>query len=326
MIEDLLANELSKQFDTEVKTIYPYKNLWKTDTNKGEFIIKGYKNSNIIRWLSYLGEEVKKKGFTNFPNLIKNDYGNSYIELFNQYYVLIPYIKGRTASYHNETDIKKTVEMMAAFHHSAGFIGNDQSPAPHQMIYNKFEDRLTRFKRLYHELIHRNNKDLLDSQIIYLGKTMINLAEKALENFDVKEMSSLQEDAVSFKLIAHRDVASHNFIITERAWIIDFDLSGFEPQFLDLLQMINRAMLEWKWDVNTFVRIEETYCSFKKLKDNEKKILRQLSLYPNEFFRESLGVYYYPKKYKRESVKKLMNIFTQHIERYYFFQKHILNA
>ena len=153
---------------------------------------------------------------------------------------------------------------------------------------------------------------------------MIYFAEKALDQIDFQLLNRLEEEAKQNRIVSHRDVANHNFLINKNVWLIDFDLSSFEPQILDLWQFINRVMLEQKWDIHIFENIKDIYIENRKLRDNEKLLIHQLSLFPNEFLREAIGPFLHPKKYNKKNAFYVVNNFLENYEKYLYFQKNIL--
>ncbi|OEF98029.1 hypothetical protein BHF71_03135 [Vulcanibacillus modesticaldus] len=321
---ELFQEKIFKNYGILPNKITRFNHLLRVTSREGEWVIKGYKKpvSNIM-WINYLSQELKKKGFKRISMILLTNNGLPWFNIGEQLFILMPCIKGKMANYTMETDLEKVIEVLAGFHHHGGWIGDDYFPNIYKPIYLKYLERLGRFQELYQHLINKVKKDQLDRQILVLAPTIIKLAKNSLQAIDLKQLNHLYQEAIDNHLVVHRDVASHNFIIGEQSWIIDFDLSSYEPQFLDLLQLINRVIVDWNWDLEMFVKLENTYHSYRKIRNEEKKLIRQLSLFPNDFFRESLGAYLYPNRYKKKNVLKIINKYNENLEAYLFFQKNL---
>lgn len=324
-MEELLKQYIFKYYGISAIHITPYGHLWKLSTESNEYMIKSYRKPYIVHWLSYLSDELKRKGFKNFPTILKNKKGNPYIRIENNYYIVMPYLKGASAKYNNINDTEKVVKELATFHHYGCFLGDEFFPPNYDSINKKMEERLQRFKDLFSAISLKKEKVEMERKIFELGKDLILFAEKSIENLNNSELNRYRTEANENRMVSHRDVASHNFLIGEHVWIIDFDLSSYDPQFIDLAQLLNRAMLEWKWNLEVFQKIETIYQENKKLRSGEIRLIHQLSQFPNEFFREVIGYYYHPLKYKQKTVLKTLNKFYQDFEKYTYFQKHINN-
>jgi len=322
-MEIFLINRLKNDYNIEVINIRRFKRLWQVDSNKHSFIIKPIKATRTINSLYTLNICMIKKGFKNFPLLILNNSNLPYFKISNKYYVVMPYIDGESANFKKIEDLQKVINVLAEFHHSSAFFREHLNLNYYSPLYYRLENRLFTFKRLVDSLLMKKDKTSLDKKIIELGKEMITYSSEALNLINRDIINNCYQEAYDNKFIAHRDVASHNFIVNEQGWLIDFDITGIEPQFLDLWQLVNRAMLENDWDLDRFQMIEEMYYQNKKLRYYEKKLIRQLSLFPNDIIRESLGAYLYPHKFNQSNTIRILDNFINNFATYQTFRKKI---
>ncbi|GBF10015.1 phosphotransferase [Tepidibacillus sp. HK-1] len=324
-MEEWLSQELINNYGIEPTQIKSFYHLWQVESNQGTWIIKAYpKQAILIHWLYDMTQALKRKGFAHFSQIVANRYQIPWFGTFEHPFMVMEYVEGRHADYHCLEDLSLVLNVLAEFHHHGSWIQTKAQPKKRSTIQEKWMDRLNEFKQLYQNLLFKTNLDPFEQQIITLGPDMIHFAERALETLDGQWINRLQQEAIDNRMLAHRDVASHNFLIGEKTSMIDFDLAGYEVQILDVWQLFNRAMVEWKWDLNIFQQMEEQYQQNHKLRDQEKKLIHQLSLYPNEFFRESLGVYKRPEKYRRKNVSKMMNHYMEEWDRFTQYQKEIV--
>jgi len=320
-----LKHQLYKEYGIMAEEIQMMNRLWSIRSPQGKWVIKPYKNSRpLIQWLSFLTSEIRGNGFKQIPNILINQHGLPWFGTDQSAYIVMPHIDGKKANYAVKTDVEKAVKSLAVFHHHAGWIDDKQIPPFYPSLKKKLLYRMEQFERVYQAIIMKEKKTDLEKMIGSLGKDMIKFAKEALELISFSMLDQMQQEALENRLVAHRDLASHNFLINNQTWIIDLDLAAYEAQFLDLWQLLNRVMLEWEWDLASFIRIEDVYHGIRKLQGREKKIIRQLSLFPNDFFRESIGPFKFPGKYQRENTEKIIKRFIDHFEKYDTFRKRML--
>lgn len=321
-----LVRRLKEDYDIEVLEIEPFRgrDLWKATSLGRTWVLKAYHfPSPLILWLHHLSEQLKSKGFQYFPEIEVNHMGEAFFVINHRAYIVMPYLEGEKADYSRMDEINKVTQCLAAFHHSGSWINQKFHPPKYQSIEKKLKDRLFQFKKMALAIENKYEKDHFERQILQLEKDMIRFAEYALHHIDFTLLEKYQREAVENRMVSHRDVANHNFIIGKKTWMIDYDLSAYEPQFLDLWQLINRIMVERNWSMEDFHQIEKMYTLNRKLRSDEIRLLHQFSLFPNDFFREALGVYHYPKKFKREQSDKILFRYIHYFEAYKEFQSRI---
>ncbi len=318
-----LREIIAHQYPLDILEIENYQHLWKIKTKEAVYLLKAYdKNSHHIEWIHFFNHQLAKKGFCRFPNFLETRDKKPSFPWQGAVYVLMPMLTGRNARYSNLEDIDHVITILANFHHHASFLEKTIQPPVRKIIYQKYEDRLNRFIKLYKQLPYKQNRSILDKYILLLGKEMIKYGISALQRLDIEAIHRLQQQTMDYAIVSHRDVASHNFLIEKgKGSMIDFDLTGYEPQGIDLLQLTQRIMVEWSWDINLFFQIENKYNSLHSLQEAEKQLIYQLSRFPNEFFREVLGVYERPQKFKSDYVLRLLEKYVNQYQRFQQFQK-----
>lgn len=322
-MEELLKQILKSDYNIEVSNVKRYKKLWQVTSINKSYIIKPFKALRAIDSVYALNICMQKKGFKNFPLLLLTKGNQPYFNINDQYYVVMPYIEGRLANFKRIEDLQKVVNVLALFHHSGAFFSEQLNLNYYSPIHYRLENRLFAFKGLFNSLLIKKDKTLLDKKIIELGKDILTYSAEALNLINREIINNCYQEAYDNKFIAHRDVASHNFIVNSQGWLIDFDITGIEPQFLDLWQLLNRVMLEVDWSIDRFQMIEEMYFQNKRLRDYERSLIRKLSLFPNDIIRESIGAYLYPHKFNQSYTIRILDNFIYNFDAYQTFRKKI---
>ncbi|MFV9510898.1 phosphotransferase [Tepidibacillus sp. LV47] len=326
-MEEWISRSLAKEYGIEAKRIERFRHLWKVHSKNGVYVVKSFPNAvSLVYWQTYLFDELRKKGFFQFSPILRSKYGSPWFGAKSYPFVVMPYLDGKTAHFSKFDHLKKVIGVLASFHHHAAWIGEEVKPKYREIRTFRLFRRLQEFGDLYQKLMAKKERDALDEEILMIGQEMLSFGKEAFQKIDQYKINRINQEAIDYRFVAHRDVANHNFLLGEKVWMIDFDLSGYETHVMDVWQLINRVMVEWNWDLDIFLKVERTYNDYRKLSDDERMILRQFSLYPNEFFRECLGAYYRPDKYKREHVLPYIQRFRQKFDAYDSFRKRILKA
>ncbi|TCS78768.1 phosphotransferase [Tepidibacillus fermentans] len=326
-MEERISESLAREYGIEIERIERFRHLWKVYAKKGVYVVKAFPNAvSLVYWQTYLFNELRKKGFSQFSQILRGQHGYPWFGVKSYPLVVMPYLEGETARYSKLDHLEKVVRVLANFHHHAAWIGTEVKPKYRELRTYRLFRRLQEFEQLYQNLMVKKERDALDDEILIIGQEMIDFGKETFQYIDQYKINRINQDAIDYRFVAHRDVANHNFLLGEKVWMIDFDLSGYEAQVMDLWQLINRVMVDWNWDLDIFLKVEEDYSYYRKLTDDERMILRQLSLYPNEFFRESLGAYYRPNKYKKDHVLPYIQRFRLKFDCYYSFREKILRA
>lgn len=244
-------------------------------TPGSRWLVKPIRNAKRAEWWQQTDWLLRKRGFRSMPDsfIWQNDW------------LVMRYIPGRTAKYRNIGDLQQCVTLLAHFHlvsrevYKPAFIDTKQT----------LDERLTRRFAQYEDVRHQLK---FFPQIATASEMYFRLGERALNRIGETALKSVIRFDIEQGAVAHRDLASHNILINRegKPWLIDFETVGFDAQLGDLWQMASRALVEWHWNPNVYVSILQTYESIRPLSKEELSVLSQLFLFPNDFYREVLGL------------------------------------
>jgi hypothetical protein len=167
------------------------------------------------------------------------------------------------------------------------------TPSPHKAmftLYERIHDRLVQFYRVFQkstaipgelgQLLRTHGKDF------YLDglKTWQQLEKLPLREITYEERA--------LHCLNHRDLASHNWIIDSsgQPWLIDFETADYDCQLGDVWQIGTRILSENNWSDSWVERFFRSYEVYRPLSAVEKKMISTLFSFPNEFFRETIGL------------------------------------
>src|SRR5699024_1630134 len=99
------------------------------------------------------------------------------------------------------------------------------------------------------------------------------------------------ERALEARVVAHRDLASHNFLVGEKTYLIDYDTAIYDTPLVDLVQMIDRTMDQQKWNFDCFYQMMGQYQLSYPLTEQQCALVYLLLRYPDNLMREIIGLY-----------------------------------
>jgi len=265
---------------TKVKKIVPYQKHYLVYTmDQKKWYVKKNKNKVHLRWWSFVDAELRSRGFTAMPTFYTDGY-----EL-----AVTSWIHGRIGSYRNLDQALRLVRQLARFH----FVGQALQTPPKQEVAFLFVDRLYHRLSKFYKLMKR-----VDTIPGAFGRLLTQYGPQfyadgyrvwqKLKQFPFQEYVLWERQ---HRRLAHRDLASHNWIMDERkVWLIDFDLADYDSQLGDIWQMFTRIMADKKWDPSLYQELLRNYESIRPLSELERKMLNVLIFFPNEFMREAIGL------------------------------------
>lgn len=265
----------------EVRKIVPYRKHWLVYTvDQKKWMVKRIKAEEHLRWWYAIDGELRSRGFQMMPSFYTDG-----IET-----IITPWIEGKIGNYRDLNQATVMVKQLAFFHRTGQRL---QTPPKQEGAFLFFERLYHRLKEFYHLM---NQVDRIPGK---LGKLLVEVGPLFYADGH-RVWRKLQQlpfqEAVLWERqnhrLAHRDLASHNWVIDQqrRIWLIDFDMAEYDSQLGDIWQMFTRIMAEHSLSHKLYQKLLTNYESIRPLHALEKKLLRVLIDFPNEFMREAIGL------------------------------------
>lgn len=311
MNKGLIAS-LEKAFRCQIHSVKPKRNVNLLKTDRGHWIIKGYKQLDKAMWVTQLSDALREKGFLHTVKYVPDAGGAKIFPYEDRYYTMMKMIDGREADNASLYDVKKTAETLARFHVAAqGF------PVAHTYAYegkasllDKWESRLEHFERIMWAIEQNGPQTRLEQIIQQMSPSIIEDGQQLLHSAYKLPLTPEMFAAVERGTLAHRDVASHNFLLTPRSscYLIDLDTVGHDVQLVDLVQLMSRMLLLQEYRIGSFVEAMEAYSKVNYLSDTQIWMVHQLLRYPDNFLREVTGLYSNRPGYHMRGVLQLVQL------------------
>lgn len=271
---------IEKSLQVEVKEITPYRRNFLLITEQGEWIIKRNNNPKHTSWWIKVDRQLRNRGFFQMPPL----------KMIGREWMVTPFLHGKTCNYTDWNDVKEAMETLAFFHQT----GQRMTVPPYREAAFLLVDRLyQRLKEFYYLL---RKASYIPGEFGYLltkyGPEFYQIGYDAWNRMRYLPLTKLSRKQQQMGFLCHRDLASHNWIRGDdgRLWLIDFETANYDAQLGDVWQLSTRALTINNWKDNLLEKMLRAYEYISPLSIIEKELLRVLYFYPNEFYRESLGL------------------------------------
>ncbi len=315
---------LEKAFRCHIYGGKPRRNVYLLRTSRGHWVVKAYEEEAQARWVTQLGRSLHEQGFHHTVLYLTSIDGCMVIPHDGRYYTVMKAIDGSEAQYASRSDVKKTAETLARFHLVArgtpvkAGVSGVKSP-----LIEKWEDRLAHFERIVDKIARRGAQSRFEQLVLGMASEAKQDGRRALEAAWHLPLSAEMERAYRLGTLAHRDVASHNFLITERGscYLIDLDTVAVDMQLADLVQFASRMLLLQGYSLEVFCEAMEAYGKILPLSDGQIQTIHHLLRYPDNVLREVTGVYAKRPGYRVRGVMQLLQLERKYRqERRVFFQ------
>ncbi|MCS1351423.1 phosphotransferase [Mechercharimyces sp. CAU 1602] len=274
-------------------------------TENGKWMVKEIHSLDRSKWWINVDQEMRKRGYRWMPRIVSD----------HDRWILTHWIEGRKADYRNKRDAEDCIRMLALFHR----LGQKLPVHWQGREADLFHQRLTRRLKKFHTVVmEREDVSGKAGEILKkYGPSLYVQGLHVLHQLEDVGLAKYTAAARAERKVAHRDLANHNWVVDKRSvpWLIDFETASYDCQLGDLWQFLARVMSENKWDVHFWYRLLKMYDAIHPLTKYEKEVLRLLFAFPNEFYREMIGVVTMKSGYKPEYtlpyIKQLVGTFPQ---------------
>ncbi|OAJ75732.1 serine kinase [Brevibacillus sp. SKDU10] len=305
---------LEKAFSCQILGMKPQRSVFSVRTDRGAWIVKGYAEEEKALWVTHLADVLREQGFYNTVKYVANSYGHKVQPIGDRFYTVMKEINGRDATYTNVGDIKKSVTALARFHLAAE--GFPTFPFMSEMeiskspLLEKWERRLEQFQRISKRIATRGPQNRFELMIQGMAKEINRDGQEVLQVVNQMPINQQMKLAHYYGTLAHRDVASHNFLIKESGscYLIDLDTVAPDMQIVDLVQIASRMLFLHNYDKRIYHQAIESYHKIKHLSDDEIQIIYHLLRYPDNPLREITGIYNKLPGYRIKSVTHLLQL------------------
>lgn len=277
-------------------------------TSGSAWLVKPVRDTKRALWWEQADPLIRNRGFRAMPDFF----------VWQDEWLVMRYISGRTVQYGNFWDLLQSVKMLARFHAASEAIPKNKSGHSGSTLPERLVHRYEQYSRLHSRLQYFPG-------LLSVSDEFRQLGERALNRIEKTALRDLTRSDVERGTVAHRDLASHNILISPegKTWLIDFETADLDVQLGDLWQMAGRALVEWHWNPNIYESILHTYETIRPLSTIERLTLQQLFAFPNDFYREVLGLLKRRSGFAEHKVIPYLQMMIRDRSRWYAFLQHL---
>jgi CotS family spore coat protein len=257
----------------------PYRRNYLLKTSQGDWIAKKISDVEHANWWIQVDQQLRQRGFHQMPS----------VRVVGKW-MLTPFLLGKTCSYSNLADVKKVMRILAQFH----LAGQELSVPPIREAAFLLMDRLYERLRQFYHLLRKAPyiPGELGELLITVGPEFYHIGWEAWNRIRLLPLKQLVRKQRKKRYLCHRDLASHNWLKDDKGefWLIDFETANYDAQIGDVWQLSSRALTINHWQDEFVQEVVQVYEKVAPLDIWEKEILRHLFYFPNEFYRESIGL------------------------------------
>ncbi|MDR6226374.1 phosphotransferase [Desmospora profundinema] len=261
-----------------ITDIQPFRRNWLVTTSHGCWVAKQSRRPAFLRWWAGVDREMRNRGFKGMPRWLTD----------GQKWQLSAWIQGRSAQYGDRNDLTGSAGVLGKFHRLGRRL-HTPTLSPGRHLIRRVEERFHSFVQLIRTTPPssqvRQVLQPVEGELLHCGQQVLDALARYPWDYWCGREQRMQS-------LVHRDLASHNWVwdFTGKGWLIDFDTAGYDLQVGDLWQLLSRAMWEQDWDVSILHRTMAAYERERPLPLVERELLRILLAFPNEIYREALGL------------------------------------
>lgn len=310
-MDEGLFPSLEQAFRCQILGVKPRRNVYFVKANRGLWVVKGYSDSYKAEWVTQLAQQLRERGFHHTVQYMSDIQGRTVFPYNDKYYTVMKAIEGREANNASLFDVKKSASALARFHLAAkGFPTSQMLTCYKPSIMEKWETRLQQFDQIVAKMKDREPQNRIEQTIQLMVKEVKRDAGQVLEQLYKIPLFSEMEHAIMIGTLAHRDVASHNFLIAPAGscYLIDLDTVDNDMQLVDLVQLMGRMLLLQEYKFESFMESMEAYTKIKPLSDTQIWMVFQMLRYPDNVLREVTGVYHKRPGYSARGVQELLQM------------------
>lgn len=288
-----------------------FRNVWMVRTNRGYWVVKSYKDRELAELVTHLSERLRENGFFNTVQFVKGLNGKAVHPYQSRNLTVMKAINGKECHYASLPEMQRAVTTLARFHQAArGFPVELERMDGTPPLLDKWEHRLHQFEQIVSTVKGNGPKSRLEQLIVQMGPAIVNEGKQLLQQIHLLPLEREMHRFVVEGTLAHRDVASHNFLITDTqaCYLIDLDTVQPDMQLVDLIQFAGRMLVMQGYNPDAFSAMIQAYCRIKPLSNTQVHIIHTMLRFHDNVMREVTGLYTRRRGFRARNVLQLLQL------------------
>lgn len=304
---------VEEKYNIEVEEVEKVKNVFKIFSYGNIYCLKVIKyNLKHFYFIINAMKHLENNNFKGSIPFIKNLQGEIYINFYDKFAYLTPWVDARCANYDNLVDVILATETLADLHLcSRGFrLTEDMQPRVGWFkwvnTYNTRRNEILDFKS---RIEKKDKLSEFDSVYLNIMEEELDRATRSIENLLSSNYIEVMENQVNLRGFCHHDYAHHNVLINsnKNVNIIDFDYCILDTHLHDVSSLIIRKLKNGKWNVKDATFILSLYSKINEIHQNEIPIMAAFMEFPQEYWQVGIQYYWEKQPYGEEVFMNKLN-------------------
>lgn len=285
----ILSNELTAQFDINIKKYQYNRSNYYLETNKGKYMLRKINIPKEQVLFEYeVSEYIHDNGFNQITKIYTNKKKIPYSIYKDKVYIMEKYVECEEVDFKEVEDLKNITKLLALFHNSARGIKSEIRNIDNSTIkniYEYFEKRHTECNRLKKKISKLSQKTPFEIMFLQGYKEYEELEKIALSCINLESCNQLIKEAKENYTLIHNDYNYHAIskVGEDEYMINNLDNCIYNLQIIDLANLLTRIMQKNNWDVDLLKELIDIYQQQKPLSEVELRGLKAMLIFPEKY-------------------------------------------
>ena len=264
-----LRAEVEREYGIEILDWKPVRDVFQIRSKRhGVLCLKPYEyESEEVQFIAAVQDHVYGRGFHYVPRTLRTRDQQSSIAFAHRWYMLTPWIAGKTPVFRDARQLHHAVRTLGGFHtHAQNFPRSSVPPQRYKM--NQMLEQLVKDR----QLIRRTYQGIA-------GKTLLDLCDESIRQLKSKKVRKAILHEAELGAVIHGDYNYPNIVrdVRNRDHLIDFDNASMNTRMEDLAHIIHRNA---PWQPEKVMRLIDHYDHARPLSSGDLSLLAALLYRP----------------------------------------------
>ncbi|SHK07008.1 spore coat protein, CotS family [Hathewaya proteolytica DSM 3090] len=324
-----VKNIVEEKYEIPVETMEKIKNVYKIFASDGSiYSLKPVKYEKPhFNFIFGVMKHLQNQGYKGVPKFITTSKGEEYINFFDKWAYMNPWIMGRESNYNNIIDVNMAALNLANMHDKARNFKVQENMKPRNYVgkwVDNFSTRKHEILDFKNRICAKDKKSQFDGEYMEIMLDELNRCDLCIEHLKEHGYFKYMDRQKAFMEFCHHDYANHNVLIdgNNQTFLIDFDYCILDTHIHDVASLLIRVMKDGKWSLSTAKNIMSIYKDKIDITNEEVLLIADFMEFPQAYWQ--LGIQYYWEKQpwgEEFFLKKLNRIAVDREERQEFIEE-----
>lgn len=292
-----VKNIVENQYDLRVDDIQKIKNVYKIESNNKFFSLKVIKYEFPHFYFIYNAmKHLQNNEYDSIPQFIHTKEEKEYINFFDNYAYLNPWLDARQSNYDNFLDLYLATIHLAKLHKaSLGFKTTDEMRPRIGWLrwIDTFKTRKNEILDFKKRIDRKSKKSEFDIRYESIMEEELRKCDSSIKNLKNSFYGNIMKREMAKNGFCHHDYANHNVLIgrDNKVYIIDFDYCILDTHLHDLSSILIRRMKDGKWCIYNALNILKAYGEISSIYNEEIPVMAAFMEFPQAYWQ--IGIQYY---------------------------------